>query len=390
MKNLFYDKKFRSKIYQISLALILIWLIYTIFQNTLTSVEKRGISTGFSFLKEPSGFAIVQSLVDYTPSSSYGRAFIVGLINTILVAVLGVFFATVLGFIIGIARLSKNFFISALASFYVEIFRNIPLLLQIFFWYHAVLKPLPGPRTLYKSGDSVAFSLNNRGFFLPKLELLTGSGFVLWSIIIAIISVFFLKKYATRYKEKTGKYLPILKYSLFLIFGLPILVTIIITLIHSFPFDFSYAKMTRFSLNGGFSIIPEFISLLLALSIYTASYIAEIVRAGIQSVNYGQTEAAFSIGLNRKKMLKLILIPQSLRVIIPPLISQYLNLTKNSSLAAAIAYPDIVSVFAGTVLNQTGQALEIIAITMGIYLLLSLLTSLFLNWYNQQILIKER
>lgn len=391
MKNLFYDKKFRARIYQIGLAVFLFWLIYTIFTNTLESVQTRGISTGFDFLKQPSGFAIVQNLVDYTPKSTYGRAFLVGLLNTILVAVLGVVFASILGFIIGISRLSKNFLISSLASIYVEIFRNIPLLLQIFFWYHAVLKPLPGPRELHKAGDIISVSLNNRGLFLPKLELLAGSGFVLWAIVIAVVTIVILKIYSNKKKEKTGLDFPFFLVSLGIFFGVPLLAFIIATINNNaFPFTFSYATMTRFALKGGFPIIPEFISLLLALSIYTASFIAEIVRAGIQSVSYGQTEAAHSVGLNRKRTLKLVLIPQSLRVIIPPLISQYLNLTKNSSLAAAIAYPDIVSVFAGTVLNQTGQALEIIAITMGIYLLLSLLTSLFLNWYNQQILLKER
>lgn len=390
MKNLFYDKKFRAKAYQIILVLLLGYLIYIIFQNTLDSVQKRGITTGFSFLNQPAGFGIVQSLVEYTPANSYGRAFLVGLLNTILVAVLGILFTTILGFTIGIARLSKNFLVASLASAYVEIFRNIPLLLQIFFWYHAVLKALPGPRELHKSGETVLFSINNRGIYLPKLELLAGSQLVFLNIFLAIIIVIFVRYYAKKYKENTGKSFPSLLIASVVLLGLPLLTIISVSFAKGFPFTLSYPQMSRFALQGGFPIIPEFISLLLAISIYTASFVAEIVRSGIQAVNYGQTEAAYSLGLSKAKIIKFILIPQAMRVIIPPLINQYLNVTKNSSLAAAIAYPDIVSVFAGTVLNQTGQALEILAITMGIYLLLSLLTSLFLNWYNQQILLKER
>ena len=390
MKNFLYDKKFRAKLYQVILIVFLIWLIYSIFQNTLDSINERGITTGFSFLNQPSGFAIVQSLIEYTPQSTYATAFFVGLINTILIAVLGVAIATILGFIIGIARLSKNILISSLASIYVEIFRNIPLLLQIFFWYHAILKPLPIPRAIHNKGDIVIFSANSRGIYLPKLELLSGSGFVFFSILLALIVIFGFNIYVKRKKQKTGKDTPLLLYSLLILVFFPLITTVFISINNTFPFSLSYAEMSRFNLKGGFVVIPEFMSLLIALSTYTASFIAEIVRAGIQAVSYGQTEAAFSIGLNRKKTLRLILIPQALRVIIPPLISQYLNLTKNSSLAAAIAYPDIVSVFAGTVLNQTGQALEIIGITMAIYLFLSLVTSLFLNWYNKQILIKER
>ncbi len=386
-----YDKKFRAILYQITLALLLVLLFWFIFQNTLSAVRSRGISTGFSFLSQPAGFSIAQSLIEYHPALSYGRAFVVGALNTILVAAIGILLATFLGFFIGIAKLSKNFLIAKLASAYVELFRNVPLLLQIFFWYHAVLKPLPGPRSLYQQGDIIAFSINNRGVYLPKIIPEAGAGYFLISILVAIIAVFMIKKYGSKLKETTGKEIAVFRLSVLTLFGVPLLVLALTSLFQGeIPLSTSHAEMGKYELEGGLVIIPEFISLLLALSIYTASFIAEIVRSGIQAINQGQTEAADSIGLSKGKTIKLILVPQALKIIIPPLISQHLNLIKNSSLAAAIAYPDIVSVFAGTVLNQTGQALEIIGITMAIYLLLSILTSVFLNWYNAKKLLQER
>ena len=386
-----YDKKFRAILYQVTLAVLLVLLFWFIFQNTLSAVRSRGISTGFSFFSQPAGFSIAQSLIEYNPALSYGRAFLVGLLNTILVAAIGILLATILGFVIGIARLSKNFLIAKLAASYVEIFRNIPVLLQIFFWYHAVLKPLPGPRTLYQKGDIIAFSINNRGIYLPKLVPEAGASYFFISVLVALIVMFAIRSYARKLKEKTGKEIAVFKLSLLSLFGLPLCVFVLLSLFYgNIPFSTSVAEMGKYELTGGFIIIPEFISLLCALVIYTASFIAEIVRSGIQAINYGQTEASYSVGLSKGKTIKLILVPQALKIIIPPLISQHLNLIKNSSLAAAIAYPDIVSVFAGTVLNQTGQALEIIGITMGIYLLLSILTSLFLNWYNAQKILRER
>ena len=386
-----YDKKFRAILYQVTLAVLLVCLFWFIFQNTLTAIRSRGISTGFSFFSQPAGFSIAQSLIEYNPALSYGRAFLVGLLNTILVAAIGILLATILGFVIGIARLSKNFLIAKLAASYVEIFRNIPVLLQIFFWYHAVLKPLPGPRTLYQKGDIIGFSINNRGIYLPQLVPDAGAGYFIISILVALIVVFVIRRYAEKLKASTGKEIAVFRLSLLALFGIPLCVFILVGVFYgNLPFSTSSAEMGKYELEGGLVIIPEFISLLFALVIYTASFIAEIVRSGIQAINYGQTEAAYSVGLNKRKTIKLILVPQALKIIIPPLISQHLNLIKNSSLAAAIAYPDIVSVFAGTVLNQTGQALEIIGITMAVYLLLSLSTSIFLNWYNAQKLLKER
>ncbi len=386
----FYERKFRERAYQVILIVFLAAFFWLIFQNTFELIETLGIATGFDFLKQPAGFEIIQTLIDYTPESTYGRVFIVGLLNTIVISVIGIILATFLGCLIGIARLSQNFLVSSLAASYVSIFRNVPLLLQIFFWYHAVLKPLPGPRELHQKGDIVSFSINNRGFYFPKIELEFGSSIVLWGVLFAMIVIFFLCKYTQKLKETTGKEFPLFSSSLVMFFGLPLFLMVIITILFGFPFSLSYAEMERFELEGGFSVIPEFISLLLALTIYTASFIAEIVRSGIQAVDYGQTEAANSMALKKVKILRLVILPQALRIIIPPLISQYLNLTKNSSLAAAIAYPEIVSVFAGIALNQTGQALEIIAMTMAIYLLLSLSTSMFLNWYNRRIMLKEK
>ena len=387
----FYDAKFRGYAYQIIAAIALFVLLLTIFQNTLHSIQSRGITTGFGFLKDPANFSIIQTLIPYNISNSYGRVFFVGLLNTILIAVIGVILATFLGFIVGIMRLSKNFLIAKIAAIYVELFRNIPLLLQIFFWYHAVLKPLPNPQSLYQKGELVAFGINNRGLYFPSLVPETGFNFFFWSIVIALVIIVGLKIYTKRLKENTGREFPLFTTSIAVFFGLPILVLAISFLaVGMLPFSFSYSQMQTYELSGGFKIIPEFISLLLALVIYTASFIAENVRSGLQAVDYGQTESAYALGCSRAQTTRLILIPQALKVIIPPLINQYLNLTKNSSLAAAVAYPEIVSVFAGTALNQTGQALEILGITMGIYLLLSILTSLFLNWYNQKILIKER
>lgn len=352
--------------------------------NTLQNLESRGISTGFGFLSSPSGFGILQSLIDYSEASSYGRVFVVGLLNTLLVSVLGIVLATVLGFVIGIARLSTNWLIARLAAAYVETFRNIPLLLQIFFWYFIVVETLPGPRDSLALGD--VLYLNLRGLYLPKPETAPGFVWVWGALALALLLSVLLSRVSRRRREQTGRGFPVGEISLLLLVAVPGAVF----WWAGMPLSWEVPVFQRFNFQGGLVVIPELAALLLALVVYTATFIAEIVRAGIQSVSKGQTEAASALGLSNGQRLRLILIPQALRVIIPPLSSQYLNLLKNSSLATAIGYPDLVNVFAGTTLNNTGQAVEVIAITMAVYLSISLLISLLMNLYNARIALVER
>jgi general L-amino acid transport system permease protein len=378
LTKLWHDPRIRALIFQvIVLVAVLSFFIY-IFGNVLHNLEKRGISTGFDFLSSEAGFGIIQTLIDYNESSTYGHTFVVGLLNTILVSALGIVFATILGFIIGIARLSHNWLVAKLAAAYIEIFRNIPLLLQIFFWYFAVLRALPSPRESWAFGD-LAF-LNIRGLYLPEPVFEQGFLFVWVAFLVAIVLVFVLKGWAKRRLDRTGKPFPVFYLALLLV--LPLFTF----WVAGAPLSWQVPELKGFNFQGGISVIPELTALLIALSIYTAAFIAEIVRSGIQAVNYGQTEAAQALGLRQSHTLRLIIIPQAMRVIIPPLTSQYLNLTKNSSLATAIGYPDLVAVFAGTTLNQTGQAVEVIAMTMAVYLSLSLSISLLMNWYNRKAL----
>ncbi len=380
----FNDPRVRGAVFQALLISFLIWFGWTIFQNTLQNMESRGITTGFDFLNNPAGFEILMSLVPYSSESTYGRTFLVGLLNTVLVSIVGIFIATLLGFVMGVARLSKNWLIAKVATVYVETLRNIPLLLQIFFWYFAVLQPLPGPRNSMVIGES--FFLNNRGAYVP--EPITGDGFnMIWiALLIGIIGAIGVSRWASKRQEATGQQFPAFLTGLGLIIGLPLLAFLAM----GAPLTFEMPTQTRFNLKGGVQIIPEFIALLLALSTYTAAFIAEIVRAGILAVPHGQTEAAESLGIKKSVTLRQIIIPQAMRVVIPPLTSQYLNLAKNSSLATAIGYPDIVSVFMGTTLNQTGQAVEIVAMTMAVYLTISLILSFTMNWYNRTMALKER
>jgi general L-amino acid transport system permease protein len=378
------DPRIRSLIFQAIALVLVIWVGWYLAHNTVQNMARQGIASGFDFLNTTAGFAIIQSLIPYSETSSYGVALIVSLLNTILIAFVGIVLATSLGFIIGVARLSQNYLVRRLATIYIETFRNIPLLLQIFFWYVAVLKPLPGPR---QSLDVAGiFFLNNRGFYIPALN--SGWGFVgiVVTFLVGIVATKIIGNWAKARQARTGEQFPTFAVGLALIVGAPLLVWIVL----SFAVGYEIPKLAGFNFEGGIVVIPEFIAMLLALGIYTASFIAEIVRAGIQSVSHGQTEAAHALGLRPRPTLKLVIIPQAMRVIIPPLTSQYLNLTKNSSLAVAIAYPDLTAVFAGTVLNQTGQAVEIIAITMAVYLTISLLTSAFMNWYNARKALVER
>ncbi len=378
------DPKIRGAIYQVLLVVSIVLLGWEIVTNAIINLERQNIASGFGFLKNTAGFGITQSLIEYSEEASYGRAFWVGLLNTILVAVLGIIVATILGFIVGIARLSSNWVISRIAYVYIEIIRNIPLLLQIFFWYFAVLRAVPNPRNSVEFAGSVF--LNNRGLFMPRPIYETGASAIAIAFLIGIVGSFIVRRWAHKRQMETGQQFPVFWTSVGLILGLPILTFFAMGM----PIGLDFPELKGFNFRGGMAVIPEFVGLLLALAIYTAAYIAEVVRAGILAVSHGQTEASYSLGLRPGPTLRLVIIPQAMRVIIPPLTNQYLNLTKNSSLAVAIAYPDLVSVFAGTVLNQTGQAVEVLAITMLVYLALSLLTSMFMNWYNARMALVER
>ncbi|WP_274056178.1 amino acid ABC transporter permease [Vibrio parahaemolyticus] len=383
-KSLIYNPAFRSAIFQIIAIAALVFFFYTIINNALNNLDARGIATGFGFLNQEAGFGIGLTLIEYNETYSYGRTFIVGLLNTALVSVLGIILATAIGFTMGVARLSTNWLVSRLAAVYIETFRNIPLLLQIFFWYFAVLQALPSARQSLSLGEAIF--LNVRGLYFPAPVFNEGSGVVIAAFVIGLIATISISIWATNKQRLTGQQTPMGRIGLALLVGLPLLVYFV----SGMPISLEYPELKGFNFKGGISIIPELAALLLALSVYTAAFIAEIVRSGINAVSHGQTEAAMSLGLPRAKTLKLVVIPQALRIIIPPLTSQYLNLTKNSSLAMAIGYPDLVSVFAGTTLNQTGQAIEIIAMTMGVYLTLSLLTSALMNLYNRKVALVER
>ncbi|MBV6487807.1 MAG: amino acid ABC transporter permease [Pseudorhodoplanes sp.] len=378
------DPRVRSIAYQVLLCVVILFLVWGAVDNAIDNLAKARIASGFGFWNATAGFDISQTLIEYSTVSTYGRAFWVGLLNTLLVAALGIVFATVLGFLIGIMRLSRNLLVSRLAAGYVEIVRNLPLLLQLLFWYNAVLKALPELR------DSILIPgggfLNNRGLFLPQPVAEPGFGAVLAAFAVGIAGALAFRIWARRRQERTGEQAPVLAVALALIVGLPL----VVFLVAGAPVEFVYPDRGRFNIRGGIEVLPEFVALLFGLVIYTAAFIAEAVRAGIMAVSHGQTEAAYSLGLRPGPTLRLVVIPQAMRVIIPPLTNQYLNLTKNSTLAVAIGYPDLVQVFTGTVLNQTGQAVEVVAVTMAVYLTISLVTSLFMNWYNARIALVER
>jgi general L-amino acid transport system permease protein len=446
--SIFNDPKFRSTAIQVLLVLAIGWFAWRIVHNTQINLHNRNISSGFQFLWSTAGFGVNQALISYSETSSYGRALLVGLLNTLLVAGVGILFATLLGFTLGIMRLSRNWLVAKVAEIYVEIVRNIPLLLQIFVWYATVLKPLPAParapqiglpwpgggfiimaavlgggawllRGLYQRIQSVVMRvvatlllffaawtaigvvrefglstinfvplgifLSNRGIMFPRPIFSESMWIELAALVVGIVLALGVARWARRRQEQTGQQFPTLWVSLGLILGLPL----IVFLTAGAGATFEFPELKGFNFRGGMTLIPEFLALVIALSTYTASFIAEIVRAGIQAVSHGQTEAAHALGVRPGVTLRLVVIPQAMRVIIPPLASQYLNLTKNSSLAVAIGYPDLVAM-GGTVLNQTGQAIEIIAIWMVVYLSLSLMTSAFMNWFNSRMRLVER
>jgi general L-amino acid transport system permease protein len=381
---LLYNPKVRSIAYQAVLCAVIVFLAWSAIHNAAENLARAKIASGFGFWETTAGFDISQTLIEYQATSTYGRAFWVGLINTLVVAGLGIVLATILGFLIGIARLSKNWLLARMAGFYVETIRNIPLLLQLLFWYNAVLKALPGTR------ESLAIPgggfLNNRGLFLPQPVFEPAARFALLVLVLGIVASIGYRVWARRRQMRTGQQAPVLWITLGLVVALPLAVLAL----SGFPVSFNFPEAGRFNMRGGLEMLPEFMALLFGLVIYTAAFIAEVVRAGIRSVSRGQTEAAYSLGLRPGPTLRLVVIPQAMRVIIPPLTSQYLNLTKNSTLAVAIGYPDLVQIFAGTVLNQTGQAVEVIVITMAVYLTISLVTSALMNLYNRRMALVER
>jgi general L-amino acid transport system permease protein len=383
--SIFYDPRVRGAVYQIVVVAGLVALVYFAASNARINLERAHITTGLDFLSRNAGFDINQTLISYSATTgTYGRAFLVGLLNTLILSVIGVVIATLLGFVIGVARLSTNWIVAKVAAVYVELVRNVPLLLQLFFWYNAVLKPLPSPRQSLDFGGG--FFLNNRGLFLPEPVLGERGGIIPIVFLLGLIGAFGYSRWARRRQMATGQQSPVGFVAAVLIVGLPI----VAYFAAGQPVSFNYPALRGFNFTGGMQIYPEFVAMLLGLSIYTAAFIAEIVRAGILAVSKGQTEAARSLGLRAGPTLRLVIIPQAMRVIIPPLTNQYLNLTKNSSLAVAIGYPDLVQVFAGTVLNQTGQAIEVIGITMAVYLFISLVTSIGMNFYNRRVAIVER
>jgi general L-amino acid transport system permease protein len=364
---------------QLLFVAALAWISYEIVANARANLASQHIASGFGFMSNTAGFDVSQALISYSGSDTYTRVFLVGLLNTLLVAIIGIFFATIIGFIVGLGRLSPNWLLAKIAGAYVELVRNLPPLFQILFWYLAVLGALPGPRQSISVFGS--FYLSNRGFVIPKPIGHDGLMPFAVAIVLAIVASLLLRSYARRQLFESGRLVKIWPYVVGLLIGLPLLAV----LVFGKPVTFEIPELKGFNFSGGSRVIPEFVALTLALSTYTAAFIAEIVRAGVQSVHKGQMEAGASLGLTRGSTLRLIVVPQAMRVILPPLTNQYLNLTKNSSLAVGIGYPDLFSVFAGTTLSQTGQAIEIIAITMGVYLLISLVTSAIMSFYGWRI-----
>lgn len=384
-KGAFYNQpKIRAAFYQLLLVSGLLYFFYAIISNALGNMEARGIKSGFDFLSSTAGFDILMTLIPYDATHSYGKTFLVGLLNTILVSSIGIVLATVLGFIIGVAHFSNNWLVRRFSIIYVETFRNIPLLLQVLFWYFAVLASLPSPRQSYVIADSIF--LNVRGLFIPELIAQPGAQWVYASIVACIGAIWLITRWARQRKAETGLDVPVIKISILLLLVIPLLVL----LATGIPFHWVYPELKGFNFQGGMSLIPELMALVLALSVYTGAFIAEAVRAGVQSVPKGQIEAAKSLGLKNSKIMSLIVVPQAMRVITPILNSEYQSLVKNSTLATAIGYPDLFTVFVGTTLNQTGQAIEIMFMTMCVYFVVNMFISLVMNRFNNQVALVTR
>ncbi|MDE3175562.1 MAG: ABC transporter permease subunit [Pseudomonadota bacterium] len=378
------DARVRGVVYQAALFAALAALALFAWRNAVANMAARGIPTGFGFWNDTAGFDINQSLIAYSAVSTYGRAFWVGLINTLLVGVLSIALATPLGFLVGVARLSPNYLLSRIALVYVELMRNTPLLLQLFFWYNAVLKSLPGPRQSHAFWGLVF--LNNRGLYLPRPLFGDGAGVIALALGAGLTGAIGYALYARRLQAQTGRISPVVRVALLAVVAPPLAAYFLA----GRPIGFDIAELKGFNLRGGMQLYPEFVALVFGLVTYTAGFIAEIVRAGVSAVSRGQTEAAAALGLPRRRILNLVVIPQAMRLITPPLTSQWLNIVKNSSLAVFIGYPDLVLVFAGTVLNQTQAAMQVMAVTMGVYLFISLVISFALNLFNARNALKER
>jgi general L-amino acid transport system permease protein len=386
--SLLYNPALRSYAYQAITILVILWAVWYAWTNAAANLARANMTAGFGFLNSRAGFDIAQTLISYTSDSTYFRALEVGLINTLVVAVFGVITATIVGLMVGIGRLSHNWLIARLCTVYVEIFRNIPPLLVIFFWYLGVLALLPTIRSIFqhvKDNPGASFFISNRGIYMPAPVFGEGFGYVVAAFVIGVIAAIAFSVWANREQLKTGKRPPVLVVNLGLIIALPLVIFIVL----GAPLSFDFPIPGSFNMKGGMVIGPEFLALYLALSLYTASFIAEIVRAGIRGVSKGQSEASYALGLRPGLATRLVVLPQALRIIIPPLTSQYLNLIKNSSLAVAVGYADLVAV-GGTILNQSGKSIEIIAIWMLIYVSISLITSLFMNWFNAKMALVER
>ena len=381
--SFWYDPDKRSILYQIGAACLFAFVAWYLVSNTMTNLERQSIATGFGFLNNEAAFEIGESLIEYSAADRYARALFVGFLNTLLVSFIGIVLTVILGTFIGIARLSKNWLINKCAAAYIELFQDIPVLLQLFFWYAFFYEMLPSPRQALSPFSGLF--LCNRGLIFGVPAAHPAFTYMGVALLVAVVIIFFMKNWAKKRQNLTGQAFPVLYTSVGLLIGLPL----ITWLISGAPTQMNVPVLKGFNFKGGLSISPEFAALLLGLVLYTAAFVAEVVRAGIQSVSKGQTEAAMAVGLKSGQVLNLIILPQALRVIIPPLTSQMLNLTKNSSLAVAIGYPDFVSV-AGTAINQTGQAIEGVLLIMIVYLIFSLSTSAFMNWYNKKMAIVER
>lgn len=384
MLALLRNQKIRGILFQLLTVIGLVAFLWYIGSNTVANIEQRGIQTGFGFMNGTSGFGIDQSPIAYTEEDTHGRVFIVGLLNTIIIAFVGIVLATMVGLVIGVLRLSNNWLIAKLAKAYVDFFRNIPLLLQILFWYNVVLRAMPSPKQSYSFFDTIF--INNRGLYFPLPEYNVTFFTMLASLFIALFASIALNTWANRRKEATGEDVTVFPFAI----GMFIFFPILAYFIGGAHLNFSFPELRGFNFKGGKTLSPEFLALTFALTIYTATFIAEAVRSGIAAVSHGQKEAAASMGFSPYQSLKLVVLPQAIRIAIPPIINQYLNLIKNSSLATAVGYPEIVTVFAGTSLNQVGQAIEIISMTMLVYLVISLVVSALLNWFNHKMKIKER
>ncbi|MCD1264690.1 amino acid ABC transporter permease [Shinella sumterensis] len=386
--SLLYNPALRSVLYQVVTLVVIVGAVWYAWNNVVQNLARANMSAGFGFLNSRAGFDIAQTLIAYSSDSTYFRALQVGLLNTLVVAAAGIVTATIVGLLIGVGRLSNNWLIARLCTVYVEIFRNIPPLLVIFFWYLGVLALLPSIRTIFQhleENPDAIFFISNRGIYMPAPIFGEGFGMVVGAFVLGIVAAIAFTIWANARQRATGKRPPVLWVNL----GLIVLFPILVFLVMGSPLSLDYAVPGSFNMRGGMSIGPEFLALYLALSLYTASFIAEIVRAGIRGVSKGQSEAAFALGLRGGHTTRLVVLPQALRIIIPPLTSQYLNLIKNSSLAVAVGYADLVAV-GGTILNQSGKSIEIIAIWMLVYVSISLITSLFMNWFNAKMALVER